>query len=528
MTSTTPGTLGKRPEKPIFVRVRPYLTATHRWIGVVVCLYFVIWFISGLVLMYVRFPAMSVEDKQATLTPIDWSQVVIGPGEILRRASLSDYPPEIWLEMSSGEPIYRLVDWEDERFGYSALTGEKITGVSAEKALKVVQSNLGTPGATIDHANIDSDQWTVTGYWDKKRPFHRIAVHDDRGSEYYVSVATGEIVLDTRRWERFWNYLGAIPHWIYFAFVRADTVLWFWVVIALSGVGIVSATSGLILGISRLRVRNRYGGTRISPFVGWMKWHHVAGITGGVFLFLWIVTGLLSMYPGGFLEQRVITRAEHENYADHTAPDFPTVRFDELTRREIDARTLHFVWLGGAPWIVTDRGMHGANFLNPETGAADVVPDKHLFAAGSSIMPDAELVFSERLPEGDEYWHTAFTVKKVPVLRVGFDDPADTWFHIDPDSGQLIGILDKIGRVDRWANVGIHDVDLHFLHKHRPLWDIVVWIMMLAGLFISASAVFLGVKRLLFTSRKIQRHREIEIRRMDGGSAASAAGHAGR
>ena len=162
--------------------------------------------------------------------------------------------------MSSGEPIYRLVDWEDERFGYSALTGEKITGVSAEKALKVVQSNLGTPGATIDYADLDSDQWTVTGYWDKKRPFHRIAVNDDQGSEYHVSVATGEIVLDTRHWERFWNYLGAIPHWIYFAFVRADTVLWFWVVIALSGVGIVSATSGLILGISRLRVRNRYGG----------------------------------------------------------------------------------------------------------------------------------------------------------------------------------------------------------------------------------------------------------------------------
>jgi len=528
MTSSEQQNTHKRRSKSVFPRIRPYITATHRWIGVVVCLYFVIWFISGLVLMYVRYPALSVDDKQATLTPINWSRVNVAPGEVLRSARQSSYPQEFWLEMSAAEPVYRLIDWEDNRFAYSAVTGDRIRGVSAEKALSIIQANLETPGATVDYANLDSDQWTVTGYWDTKRPFHRIALHDSEGSEYYVSVDTGEIVLDTERWEKFWNYLGAIPHWIYFAFIRADTGQWFWVVIVLSGVGIVSATSGLILGISRLRVRNRYGGTRVSPFIGWQKWHHIAGIVGGFFLFLWIVTGLLSMYPGGFLEQRGITRAEYENYAGNTTPEFPVARFDEFHQRSVDARTMHFVWIAGNTWAVTNQGTHRAKLFDPRTGALGSASDEQLFAAGRRIMPSSELIVSKRLPEGDEYWHTGFTVQKIPVLRVGFDDSTNTWFHIDPDSGQLIDILDDTGRLDRWANVGVHNVDLHFLFKHRPLWDIVVWILMLAGLFISTSAVYLGVKRILFTSQKAKKHRQIESRIRAGESPGSLPGHTGR
>lgn len=46
------------------------------------------------------------------------------------------------------------------------------------------------------------------------RPLHRIAIDDGRGTELYVSAKTGEIMRDTHRAERFWNWLGSVPHWL--------------------------------------------------------------------------------------------------------------------------------------------------------------------------------------------------------------------------------------------------------------------------------------------------------------------------
>jgi len=465
--------------------------------------------------MYVRFPAMSTDEKLATLTPIGWSQVSLSPDEALGILAPDNYPLEFWLEMWGGEPVYRIVDWDDVDRAVSAIDGREIRDVMPERALQVVQHNLSAPAASLDRSYLRSDQWTVTGYWDELRPFHVIALNDPRDTHYYVAIDTGEIVLDTARWERFWNYLGAIPHWIYFEFIRFDTDKWFWLIIVVSGIGIVSATSGLWLGISRLRLRKRYGGVNVTPFRGWMKWHHITGILGGVFLFAWIVTGLLTMYPGGFLEQREVTRAELEQYAGNTRPQFNLAGRDGLIAAGATAKTAHFIWLAGRPLIILNQGAHDALIADGLTGSFEAISDNDLYVAAQLLMPESKLVLAERIIDGDEYWHTGFTVKKLPVLRIGFDDEANTWFHIDPASGQVIGILDDVGRLDRWVNSGVHNIDLAFLFKNRPLWDIIVWILMLAGLFVSVSALVIGTKRLSFTVSSAKRRRAIANRSSD-------------
>src|ERR1700730_5053712 len=49
---------------------------------------------------------------------------------------------------------------------------------------------------------IDYDQWTVAGNFDRDRPLKRIALNDDAGTEIYVSVASGTVVLTTTRNQR--------------------------------------------------------------------------------------------------------------------------------------------------------------------------------------------------------------------------------------------------------------------------------------------------------------------------------------
>ncbi len=483
------------------------LVVVHRWIGIFACLLFVIWFVSGLVLMYVHFPAMSPEEKLATIPPIEWNEIRAQPEEALEAASFTEFPKKFWLEMSAGEPVYRLHDWDDADYAVSAVSGQRISQVEPIEALRTVQLNLAAPSATLLIADLESDQWTVAGYWDELRPFHVIALNDSLDTHYYVSVETGEIVLDTVRWERFWNYLGAIPHWIYFEFIRFDTDLWFWVVVVLSAIGIVAAVSGLLVGITRLRLRHRHDGSGVSPFLSWTKWHHIAGIIGGVFLLAWIVTGLLSLYPSGFLEQRDVTGDELRRYAGNTLPRFAFSGLNSVANGKRNVRSAEFIWLGGRPLVLLRDGESNVSIVDSLHGAAQSIADDELYSTAKNLMPDSTLISSARLVVGDEYWHTGFTVKKLPILRVAFDDEANTWFFIDPDSGQVVGILDDVGRLDRWANSGLHGMDLAFLRGNRPLWDIIVWVLMLAGLFISLSGVVIGVKRLIFTSKSSRKRR---------------------
>ncbi|WP_204337593.1 hypothetical protein, partial [Klebsiella pneumoniae] len=82
--------------------------------------------------------------------------------------------------------------------------------------------------------------------------FYLVALGDPADTRLYVSAVTGEIALDTTSRERFWNWLGAVPHWIYFTPLRAQVDLWREVVLWLSGVAVVGALTGAVVGVLRV------------------------------------------------------------------------------------------------------------------------------------------------------------------------------------------------------------------------------------------------------------------------------------
>ena len=141
------------------------------------------------------------------------------------------------------------------------------------------------------------DQWTVSGSLSPFRPLHRVALHDEAGTELYVSGRTGEVVRDTTSHERIWNWLGANLHWIYpFQLVRHRD-LWTDIVVWLSIAGMLLAVTGLAAGLLRWRFKRRYRNGRRSPYLGWARWHHMGGLVAGIFVLTWIFSGLMSMNP---------------------------------------------------------------------------------------------------------------------------------------------------------------------------------------------------------------------------------------
>ena len=77
-------------------------------------------------------------------------------------------------------------------------------------------------GRPLGEATKDSveevDQWTVGGAGRGLRPLYKYSWPD--GQQVYVNGNTAEVVQYTTTSSRFWAYLGAIPHWLYFTPLR--------------------------------------------------------------------------------------------------------------------------------------------------------------------------------------------------------------------------------------------------------------------------------------------------------------------
>ena len=53
----------------------------HRWLGVALCLLFLLWFPSGIGMMYWDYPGISERDRLARSPVIDGSKVALSPVE---------------------------------------------------------------------------------------------------------------------------------------------------------------------------------------------------------------------------------------------------------------------------------------------------------------------------------------------------------------------------------------------------------------------------------------------------------------
>jgi hypothetical protein len=474
-------------------RAKRWLYLGHRWLGIAGCLLFAMWFISGVVMMYVAFPHLDKQERWAALPDLAWQRVALSPDRAMQAAGMTHYPRELRLVMLNDEPVYRLLDWSSRRHTISAVDGRAIDEIGADQAVAVARHHPAAAAPRLIET-VDRDQWSVTSRYDPFRPLYRIGLGDAAGTELYVASRGGEIVLDTTRGGRIWNWLGAIPHWIYFTVLRQDGPLWRQVVLWVSGVLMLVAISGIWIGLLRAGLRRRYASGRITPYRGWMAWHHIAGLIGGVVVLTWMFSGWLSLNPGGTFARGGESRDMLQRYAGHDAPTIagrlPAIGMPGV----VEAR---FVWIGGSPLMLLGHRDGRQTLADPEDGTARQLSEEAIVAAATRLLPNASMVHRQRLDHYDAYWYRHHRQRVLPVLRVGFDDPAATWFHLDPATGELVGRSDSSARSYRWLFNALHSFDFPVLLAYRPAWDVVVIALSLAGLVISISGVVIGWRRLV-------------------------------
>lgn len=495
--------------------LKRWLFLLHRWLGVALCLLFALWFVSGVVMMYVGYPKLTEAERLAHLPALDPASTLLAPQEALRKAGVQQPLAELRLNMgSAGRATYLATPQgagAGKTIAIDAATGQPLGPTSAQAALASARSY---GAAEPSYAGtVTEDAFTHSRNLDAHRPLHVVELGDAAGTRLYVSGRTAQVERDASRSERGWNYLGAWLHWLYPLRGGLWDRYWADTVNGLSLVGIALALSGTVVGIWRWRFARPYRSGRRTPYPGrMMRWHHVSGLLFAAVTLTWIFSGLMSMNPWKVFDspRRAVDMKLWQPEGLTLSNAVPPAML--LASGELKQQAVRELRWSQAPGLTTDSSSrlqviaYSANgsrqVFDAATGQA-LSYDKEQLLAAAARLSQAPVVDSQWLTGYDFYYyaradHTMMggSGKPLPVLRVIYGDEGRTWLHIDAQTGQLLGQMDQRQRLKRWLFALLHSWDWLPLLERRPLWDGVLIVLSLGGLLLSGTGVVVGWRRL--------------------------------
>lgn len=479
------------------------LLLLHRYLGIAVGALMAMWCVSGVVMMYVVYPSLDENTRLHALEPVEWSGCCKISNEAL---SDRDLVSELRIESLAGRAMIYLRTQRQARL-IDLATGSPVTRVSPEQAATVVQAYAKNqqPRAPRLLETLDYDQWTVAGFR-AERPLYRFTLGDEAGTEVYVSSVTGHALQVTTVRERVWNWLGSIPHWLYFTELRHRPALWSRIVIATSLLGCFLAITGLYIGVRQLLLRPV---GRWSPYLGFKLWHHLAGLAFGVLTLSWVLSGLLSMNPWGLLEggggerERSQLRGGHDiSGAEIKAAlqSFAAVHPSGLV--SVKSAPLNDQMYFIASTATGDRRRLNADADPAPLGAADLAYVARVLGGGGA--PLAPWLMRQ---EDAYYFGHHRDLAALPVYRMIIADGSATRYYIDPISGELLAKFDRGALGYRWLHQGLHRMDFAAVMRGRPQWDILMLLLMSGVTMVCVTGTYLGCRRLFHWDRIPSRSR---------------------
>ena len=110
---------------------RRWTYLVHRWLGIGGCLLMLLWFVSGMVMLFIGYPKLTPGERLAALPVLEdaggWRGLSALP------AALQDEPETVALTTLRGEPAY-VVRSGSNVGAWSAWTGQALLPVTAQRA----------------------------------------------------------------------------------------------------------------------------------------------------------------------------------------------------------------------------------------------------------------------------------------------------------------------------------------------------------------------------------------------------------
>ncbi len=480
----------------------------HRWLGITLCLFMLMWFFSGMVMMYVGYPKLSNLERLAhlpRLTPLPCCS------DLNALLKMRDNPDAVRLTTVNGKPRFIAQYGKQDYLAIDAVSGQKITPISKADAVSSAQHFLNSTGEY--QGTVDEDPWTHSRALDGFRPLHKVQMNDAENTLLYVANSTGEVVRDATKTERIWNWVGSWMHWLYpFRGASISYELSSNIIIYSSLIGCVLTLTGILVGVWRWRFKGNYKNSGKTPYKqGMMRWHHLSGLIFGLMVFTWILSGMLSMNPWKIFDAPYKLNEKAFAGGEIDTAHFPLPINEALRRFEQTAfypSQLEWRVVNNQGYYIAFNSAGQTRILLAQANAQPFVQFSwaELETAAKKLL-NAEIEQRIVLNTYDFYYYqraahtmTGHTEHKLPILRLTFKDDYQTWLHLDPYTGTWTK-LDTYKRISRWLFTFLHSWDWLPLLEARPLWDIWMLSFSLGGLLLSATGVVIGIRRLNFRGK---------------------------
>lgn len=474
----------------------------HQVLGLLLSILFLMWFISGIVMIYHSFPKVSPKlksEKQEALAgnlpSMDCLLQVLPDSVKLRGLSV---------DMLLERPVFHLRGKEIPAELY-ADSLQAVEQPDFEMICRIAVQLCGPSAYNVDTL-YKLDQWIPFGYLKKEFPIYKFTFSDPAKHQLYVSSKSGKALQLTDRNSRFWAWLGAIPHWVYFTSLRENQGVWINFMIWSSGLGAVMCLTGLWVG-GWAFYRNRKNGLRSPYKKRWYRWHHISGMIFGLFALTFVFSGMMSLIDIPSWRQKGKQDAPKMRFRGREGDMFPPERY-VLDYRQIvgcieGVKSIEWASFGRHPYYVVNTPTRKINIdatdscrLRPfrltEDDVRQTVTRIHGREASYTV---------EWMNEFDADYYSRRGMLTLPVYKVVVEDELHTCHYFNPETLYHRQIDDN-GRLRGVLYSGLHSLNFKCLTDHPVLWNIVMYILMLGGTFLSLSGVVLTLKWL---GRRIKR-----------------------
>ena len=415
------------------------------------------------------------------------------------------------LVRSAGEPLWLIEDTKGQRYALSARDGS-LQNITAEHALTIARHwfEVVNKGAEFTQGRVlaSIDKTILLRNQEALSPFHKIGMGSE-GDELLISSKTGEVLHASNSQERTFYWAG---NWLHLmkpldalglGALRNDVQLWF----ALAAT--LATLTGLIIGWLRWRPglggNATYSEGRTQPYREfWFKWHFWSGLVGGTVIFMWALSGFFDTNPGKLFSPVNPNRQEINRYLGNGLPlamsqwqpDLPLEQAVAVEGSEVVE--LSWKHLGDVV-VLLAYTRDGQRLSQKVKGTAAQFNDTALLAAVARLAPNTKIASQQRVEDYDSYYYPrqdqTRVEKPLPVVLVELADAAKTRLYIDPQEGKLLAKMDRSARVLRWIYSAVHHWDFAWFTV-RPLWDIWMLMWLVFGLVLGTSSVVIGWRRL--------------------------------
>ncbi|WP_281644010.1 PepSY domain-containing protein [Bacteroides zoogleoformans] len=490
----------------------------HRLLGTLLCILFLMWFVSAFVMMYHRFPRVGAKEKLLRLEQLSAAADSLPDiASVMARLPRGEKVKKLTLERTSGQTVFHI---RTDKGVHRLLPdpSDSLPVADRRHILRTASLWCGAPIARIDTLR-SLDQWIPFGELKKEMPIYKIHFADDDRTQLYLSSRSGEVLQLSGKSQRFWAWLGAIPHWVYFTWLRQDAELWSKTIIWLSGLGCLMVVAGIWVtaDVWRKTRRNRRRG--FSPYrKRWYHWHYVSGIFFGVFVLTFTFSGMMSVADIPQWIHKPVLKGNPVQALRAPAPKPEACPLDYRTLIATYPETKQIEWSNFRHhpyYIIRDEATE--QYID----ATDTLPHPLLLTEkeirnGVESIYAADSAFGHRPPQMSVTQLNRFETyyrdmggmyrgrPQLPVWKVSVDDPDRSVYYIHPETGN-IRYVDTSSRWRYWCYTALHRMRLPGLNSNAALRKTVLWILLLGGTAVSVTGIALSVNYVRRKCRALRR-----------------------